>query len=82
MDLSAYHRYLEQFVIEAVQNSDGTNKSVSDYLWSKSVKGFLTRHRNEKQKALDEARKAFDEHRHWPVKIVLSYLGIKRPDEE
>jgi hypothetical protein len=41
------------------------------------VSGFLVRNRAEKQKALEDARNAFDSHRHWPVEIVLSHLGIK-----
>ncbi len=76
MDLRVYRHYLELFVREAVENSDGTNPSVSNYLWEKKVTGLWVRHRLEKQKALNEARKAFDEHRHWPMEIVLSHLGI------
>jgi len=78
MDLSAYQRYLKEYVLEAVQNSDGTTAKISEYLWSKSVGGLLTRQKPEKQKALTEARRAFDEYRHWPVDIILSHLGISR----
>jgi len=84
MDLKAYRHYLEQFVREALEKSDSTNAGISSYLWEKKVSGLLVRHRQEKQKALNEARKAFDEHRHWPVEIVLSHLGIpvnRSPEE-
>ncbi|MBP1694734.1 MAG: hypothetical protein H6Q37_2617, partial [Chloroflexi bacterium] len=30
-----------------------------------------------KNRALAEVRKAFDEHRHWPRSIVISFLGIE-----
>jgi hypothetical protein len=78
MDLGAYQRYLESYVKEAVERSDGTTARISEILWSMKVGGFLTRQRAEKQKAIDEARKAFDDHRHWPVEIILSHLGIQR----
>ena len=78
MDLKVYLHYLEQYVREALENSDGTNAGISDYLWEKQVSGLMVRHRFEKRKALNEARKAFDEHRHWPVEIVLSHLGIAK----
>jgi len=77
MNIGIYQRYLKEFVLEALEQSDGTNAGISRYLWDKKVTGFWTRHRHEKQKALTEARNAFDEHRHWPVEIVLSHLGIK-----
>jgi len=77
MDLGAYRRYLEAYVLEAVEQSNGTTAQISEILWSKKVGGWLTRQRLEKQKALDEARKAFDDHRHWPVEIILSHLGIQ-----
>jgi len=78
MDLIVYRHYLEKFVREAVENSDGTNPGISNYLHEKKISGFFVRHRSEKQKALNEARQAFVEHRHWPVEIVLSHLGIAR----
>ena len=76
MDLGVYWQYLEQLVKEAVENSDRSNDGISNYLWSKKKPGRLTRNRVEKTKALDEARRAFGEHRHWPLEVVLSHLGI------
>jgi len=76
MDIGAYRRYLEEFVLEALAHSDGTNAGISRYLWEKKVSGLWVRNRLEKQKALAEARSAFDEHRHWPIDIVISHLGI------
>ncbi len=78
MEYGLYHHYLEQFVIEALDNSDGTNAEISRYLWAKRIPRFLTRHRTVKLKALNEARKAFDEHRHWPLDIVISHMGLDR----
>ena len=76
METGLYRRYLKEYVKEAVDNSDGTTVGISAYLWEKKVTGLLVRDKKEKTKALDEARRAFDEHRHWPVPIVISHLGL------
>jgi len=77
MDIGVYREYLEKYVLEALQNSDGSVAGISNYLWNIKVSGILVRNRTEKQKALEDARHAFDSHRHWPVEIVLSHLGVK-----
>jgi hypothetical protein len=41
------------------------------------VGGLLVLHKEEKQRALADARHAFDEHRHWPLEIILSHLGVE-----
>ena len=76
MNFTRYQHYLRQYVTEAIQNSDGSNRGISEFLWTIQVKGFLVRERSEKERALADARKAFDEHRHWPREIILSQLGI------
>jgi hypothetical protein len=80
MDLGLYRRYLEEFVIEAIQNSNGTNAGISEYLWSKKMAGRFSQHREEKNAALTELRKSFDDHRHWPLSIIISFLGIENKD--
>lgn len=76
MDIGLYRQYLNEYVKEALENSNGSNSDISGYLWEKKVSGFLVKHRKEKEKALADARKAFDDHRHWPLQIVLSHLGV------
>jgi hypothetical protein len=76
MDIGVYRSYLRELVKEALENSDGSTSGISGYLWEKKIAGLIVRHRKEKQRALDDARKAFDEHRHWPVPIVISHLGL------
>ncbi len=78
MNIVTYQQCLEQLIKEAFANTDGSNQGISEYLWSKQKPGVLSRNRLEKQKALDEARRAFDEHRHWPVDIVITHLGLDR----
>lgn len=81
MNFLIYKRYLTQFVREAIQNSDGSNAGISGYLWAKRISGIFVQHRTEKERALHDARKAFDEHRHWPREIIISHLGISDRDE-
>lgn len=76
VDLGLYRHYLEEFVREAMENSDGSNAGVLSYLRDVQVRGLLVKHKEEKMKALEEARRAFEEHRHWPTQIVLSHLGV------
>jgi hypothetical protein len=76
MNFNIYQEYLQHYVSQAIRESDGTNRGVSENLWNIQVKGVLVRHKEEKLRALEDARKAFDDHRHWPREIVLSHLGI------
>lgn len=80
MDIGAYRRSLKELVAEALENSDGSNAGISSYLWEKRISGLIVPKRAEKKLALDDARKAFDEHRHWPLEIVISHLGIDPKD--
>ena len=76
LDVKFYRKYLQEYVQEAIKNGNRTNSEISQYLWEKKISGILVRHRTEKQQALTDARKAFDEHQHWPLDIVISHLGI------
>ena len=80
MDIGLYRKYLNLFVHQAIQNSDGSINQIREALDSIQVKGLLVRHKPEKQRALKDARAAFDEHRHWPLEIILSHLGIEKAD--
>jgi hypothetical protein len=77
MDHVLYHRYLEEYVRQAIQASDGSVRSVAEELGMIRVGRLLTFHKEEKQRALADARRAFDEHRHWPLEIILSHLGVE-----
>ena len=77
MNYELYRRYLRDYIQEAIENSDGSNAGISGYLWEKKLGRFLVSNKDEKQRALTDARRAFDDHRHWPQDIVLSHLGIE-----
>lgn len=76
MNTLLYQQYLEEYVRDAIASSDGANANIASHLWAKKIGGILIRHKDEKNRALDDARKAFDEHRHWPLEIILSQLGL------
>lgn len=76
MNILLYQQYLEEYVIEAITGSSGNNADIAARLWTKKIGGVFVKHKEEKNRALDDARKAFDEHRHWPLEIILSHLGL------
>jgi len=77
MDIGLYRQYLQQYVQEALENSNGTNAGIAENLHAKKISGLLVIHKDEKKRALADACKAFDEHRHWPLDIILSHLGVE-----
>jgi hypothetical protein len=84
MDIGIYRRYLDQFVQEAIENSNGSKEGILNYLRNKQGPGFLSRHKGEKKRALHDAIQAFEDHRHWPLDITLSHLGVnvKLPEKK
>jgi hypothetical protein len=79
MDFTIYRKYLVQFVKEAIQNSNGTNAGIAESLQERTIgKAPWVRNKEEQRRALADACKAFEEHRHWPLDLVLSHLGIDK----
>ena len=76
MNIQLYQQYLQQYVAEAVRESDGSVRGAAEQLSMIQVKGLLVTHKEEKRRALADARTAFDEHRHWPLEIILKHLGV------
>lgn len=79
IDSQKYQYYLQQYIDQAFQHSDGTPAGIRDYLESIQVKGFFVRDRDEKLRARFDLIQAFSEHRHWPLDIILTHLGVSRP---
>ena len=76
MNVELYQRYLREYVKSAIANSSGTNMAIYEYLASIRIGKHFVQHKEEKERALADARRGFEEHRHWPLQIVLSQLGI------
>ncbi|MBN2148674.1 MAG: hypothetical protein JW726_14905 [Anaerolineales bacterium] len=77
MNVKVYREYLNQFVQDAIESSNGTNFSIAENLQARVIRRHFVRNREEQLRALADARKAFEEHRHWPLSLVLSHLGIE-----
>ncbi|MBI5303283.1 MAG: hypothetical protein HY868_14205 [Chloroflexi bacterium] len=80
LDHKLYKRYLTEYLRDGIANSDGTNAGIIEWLMQQKEPGRFASHRNERIRALSDARAAFNEHRQWPTEIVLSFIGVK-PDE-
>lgn len=78
MDIGAYRTAVQNYVKLALENTDGSNKQISEYLWSVSVPRFLARNKTEKRRALADVRKAFDDHAYWPLEVILTQLGVDK----
>ena len=77
MNYTAYQTYLKEFLEQAIAASDGTNRGIAEALSMMEVsKGLFVKNKEERHRALDDARRAFDEHRHWPRDIILKQLGV------
>lgn len=76
MDIGVYRKYLEELIHGALEATDGSYTQIVEYLRDQRIPRFFTSHRNEKERALKDALAAFEDHRHWPVDITLSQLGV------
>ena len=81
MDYTLYEKYLKEYLDRAIQESDGSNRGIAEALSMVQVSGIFVTHKDERRRALSDARRAFDEHRHWPRDIILAHLGIKSESE-
>ena len=74
------HKLLKQYTLEYLNQAlaAGLNKpaEISRYLEEIPLPGRFTRNKEIRIRALREIRQAFNEHRHWPLEIILSHLGI------
>jgi hypothetical protein len=76
MDHSLYQKYRLQYLREAYLDSDKTTASIYRALTEIAPPGRFSPHKEEKIRALRDLREAFEGHRHWPLDIALSHLGV------
>ena len=81
MNADLYRQYMQEYIQTAIDESDGTNTGIYEQLDSMKVTSLVTRHKEEKERALQDAKAAFDEHHHWPLQIILSQLGVNLHQE-
>jgi hypothetical protein len=58
MNIGVYRKFLNELMQDALENTDGSTAEISRYLWDRKISGILIRHRKEKERALEDARKA------------------------
>jgi hypothetical protein len=80
MDHNLYQRYLNEYVQAALDEGGGSVQGAREYLSQQEVRGLFVTHRKERQRALADARQAFDEHKHWPLELILKQLGVAGRD--
>jgi hypothetical protein len=76
MDYKLYNQYMHKYLKEALENGHRTPPEIAAYLDAIPLPGRFARNKLERARALREVRQAFTEHRHWPLEIILSHLGI------
>jgi hypothetical protein len=76
MDHKLYFQYMNEYLKEALANGLNKPSEIASYLEGIPFPGRFTRNKEERIHALNTVRQAFNEHRHWPLDIILSHLGI------
>lgn len=76
MNHQLYQKYLHDYLQEALGRVSHNTPAVMVYLSEMEMPGRFARHREERLKAITTLRQAFEEHRHWPLEIVISHLGL------
>ena len=57
MNIGVYRKFLNELMQDALENTDGSTAEISRYLWDRKISGILIRHRKEKERALEDAKK-------------------------
>ena len=76
MDYKLYNQYMHEYLKEALVNGHNKPAEIARYLDAIPMPGRFARKKEERIRALRAVRQAFNEHRHWPLDIILSHLGI------
>ena len=76
MDHNLYLKYLEDYTLEALENASDDVSGAADYLEKMKKSGIFVKDREERNAALDRARKIFSSSRERSLYIVLKSLGL------
>jgi len=86
MDYKLFSKYMHEYLKEAMASGHNNPTEIASYLEEIPLPGRFARNKVERVRALREVRQAFNEHRHWPLDIILSHLGINpekiKPDNK
>ena len=76
MDHKIYRQYMRSYIEAAIRNGYAKPTEIARYLDEIPWPGRFARHKEERTRALLDVRQAFSEHRHWPLDIILSHMGL------
>ena len=76
MDHKLISQYMHEYLKDALKTGHDRPAEIARYLEELPLPGRFARNKEERIRALREVRQAFTEHRHWPLDIILSHLGI------
>ncbi len=76
MDHKLYDQFLHEYIQKALANGNAKPAEIARYLDEIPLPGRFARNKEERTRALLAVRQAFTEHRHWPLDIILSHLGV------
>ena len=76
MNLQLYQKYLEEFTLEALENSNDNVPLASDFLEKKPQPRFFNKDHQEKKAALERVKKVFISYRERSLYVVLKSLGM------
>jgi hypothetical protein len=76
MDYKLYSQFMHEYLKAALADGSQKPAEIARYLDEIPLPGRFARNKEERIRALQAVRQAFNEHRHWPLDIILSHLGI------
>ena len=76
MNHSLFLKYLEEYTLEALELAGDDVSDAADYLEKKKPARMLVKDRQEKNAALERARKVFASSRERSLYVVLKSLGL------
>jgi hypothetical protein len=76
MNHDVYRKYLKEYLLEAIQNGGSATRSIYTAVSEIPLPGRFARHRDEKRRAIQDIKDAFEGHMHWPLEMVINYLQV------
>jgi hypothetical protein len=76
MDHALYEKFRRQYLKQAIEATNRTPNEIYRALTEMPRPGRFSFNKEEKLRALHDLQQAFEDHRHWPLDIILSHLGI------
>ncbi len=76
MDQQLYLKFLKEYTLEALENSENNVSQAADYLERKSKFSFFIKNNREKNAALRRVKKVFGDSRERSLYVVLKSLGF------